>query len=197
MLGRLLHKKGDKQARQEKKAGKQGREPGMGCSSSQPATKEHSQGGTGSRSGAAQRKPAASADPSVPDVGLTDTHTYVKFLGRGGTGDAHLYEDKADGQRVAIKLMKRPLPKVIMPNILREIKVRPGRIAARRAGVSGQSPNRVQTPICWPALAAQAAAPWLRPWTCTPARLSRAALARSRRTWARGTSTSSRPRRSC
>ena len=31
---------------------------------------------------------------------------------------------KATGDLVAIKLIKRPLPKIILPNILREIRVR-------------------------------------------------------------------------
>ena len=120
MLGRLLHKKGDKQ---KSKVGKGKEREHMGCGSSQPATKGPPP--SSAKAGTAGQAPKAKAQESTtPDVGLTETHTYVKFLGRGGTGDVHLYEDKADGQRVAIKLMKRPLPKIIMPNILREIKVR-------------------------------------------------------------------------
>jgi serine/threonine-protein kinase SRK2 len=42
----------------------------------------------------------------------------------GGTGEAYLYKDKERGEMVAIKLIRRPLPKVIQPNILREIMVR-------------------------------------------------------------------------
>ena len=43
---------------------------------------------------------------------------------QGGTGQTLLYREKATGDQVAIKLIKRPIPKVIMPNILREITVR-------------------------------------------------------------------------
>ena len=116
MLKGLLKKHKDKK---ESSKSKSASEP-MGCGSSAPQTKA---GGASEPRANQARKPAAASDPSVPDVGLLDTHKYVKFLGRGGTGDAHLYEDLADGERVAVKLMKRPLPKVIMPNILREIKV--------------------------------------------------------------------------
>lgn len=58
-----------------------------------------------------------------PDFGLKQTHDLKKFLGRGGTGDTYLFTDKRNNQPVAIKLIKRPIPKVILPNILREIRV--------------------------------------------------------------------------
>lgn len=58
-----------------------------------------------------------------PDFGLKETHDLKKFLGRGGTGDTYLFTDKRNNQPVAIKLIKRPIPKVILPNILREIRV--------------------------------------------------------------------------
>lgn len=61
--------------------------------------------------------------PESPDPGLNDTHEVIRFLGRGGTGDTHLYKEKATGELVAIKLVKRPIPKVLQPNLLREIKV--------------------------------------------------------------------------
>lgn len=60
-----------------------------------------------------------------PDFGLKETHDLKKFLGRGGTGDTYLFIDKRNQQPVAIKLIKRPIPKVILPNILREIRVQP------------------------------------------------------------------------
>lgn len=55
---------------------------------------------------------------------MSGSHEFVKFLGRGGTGDTHLYKDRANGEEVAIKLVKRPVPKVVQPNLLREIRVR-------------------------------------------------------------------------
>ena len=59
-----------------------------------------------------------------PDFGLKETHVLKKFLGRGCTGDTYLFTDNRIIQPVAIKLIKRPIPKVILPNILREIRVR-------------------------------------------------------------------------
>ncbi|KAK9809119.1 hypothetical protein WJX72_009585 [[Myrmecia] bisecta] len=58
-----------------------------------------------------------------PDFGLKSTHELVKFLGRGGTGDTWLFKDIKTEELVAMKLIKRPIPKVIMPNILREIRI--------------------------------------------------------------------------
>ncbi len=48
---------------------------------------------------------------------------YANSVPQGGTGQTLLYREKATGEQVAIKLIKRPIPKVIMPNILREITV--------------------------------------------------------------------------
>ncbi|KAK9808852.1 hypothetical protein WJX72_005109 [[Myrmecia] bisecta] len=59
----------------------------------------------------------------LPDIGLKDTHKLIQFLGRGGTGNTYEYKDLETGQAVAIKLIARPIPKVIMPNIFREIRI--------------------------------------------------------------------------
>ena len=61
--------------------------------------------------------------PSAPDAMLANYFEYVQQLGKGGTGDTGLFKDLSSGEEVAIKLIKRPLPKVIMPNILREVTV--------------------------------------------------------------------------
>jgi serine/threonine protein kinase len=47
----------------------------------------------------------------------------VKQLGKGGTGTAYLMRERATGELVAIKFIKRPIPGVIKPNIQREIQV--------------------------------------------------------------------------
>lgn len=60
---------------------------------------------------------------TVPDPALQSTLKAIKSLGKGGTGDTWLYIDRATGEEVAVKLMKRPLPRVIQPNIEREIRV--------------------------------------------------------------------------
>ena len=75
----------------------------------------------GSSQPASQQKKVGADEP---DIGLSGSHEFVKFLGRGGTGDTHLYKDRANGEEVAIKLVKRPVPKVVQPNLLREIRVR-------------------------------------------------------------------------
>ena len=75
----------------------------------------------GSSQPASQHKKVGADEP---DIGLSGSHEFVKFLGRGGTGDTHLYKDRANGEEVAIKLVKRPVPKVVQPNLLREIRVR-------------------------------------------------------------------------
>ena len=66
---------------------------------------------------------AEEKEPDNPDPGLVGTHEAIKFLGRGGTGDTWLYKDRVTGEEVAIKLVKRPVPKVLQPNLLREIRV--------------------------------------------------------------------------
>ena len=83
-----------------------------GGSSSTPAAKPHHGGG--------HTKPK----PAAPDALLAKSFEYIQQLGKGGTGDTGLFKDLQSGEEVAIKLIKRPLPKVIMPNILREVTVR-------------------------------------------------------------------------
>lgn len=67
---------------------------------------------------------------------LAKSFEYIQQLGKGGTGDTGLFKDLQSGQEVAIKLIKRPLPKVIMPNILREVTV--GLWSRTCSGVSRQ-----------------------------------------------------------
>jgi serine/threonine-protein kinase SRK2 len=66
----------------------------------------------------------ASAPAAAPDEMLARNWEYVKHLGKGGSGDTGLFKAVRGGEEVAIKLIKRPLPKIVMPNILREITVR-------------------------------------------------------------------------
>lgn len=47
------------------------------------------------------------------------------MLGEGGSGETWLMEDNASGALVAVKLIKRPIPKVLHEMILHEILVRP------------------------------------------------------------------------
>ena len=47
----------------------------------------------------------------------------VCSAGKGGTGDTWAFLDKRTGEQVAIKFLKRPLPKVLLENIKREFLV--------------------------------------------------------------------------
>jgi len=49
-----------------------------------------------------------------------ENYEQVKHLGKGGTGDTWAFIDKRSGEQVAIKFLKRPLPKVLLENIKRE-----------------------------------------------------------------------------
>ncbi|KXZ42321.1 hypothetical protein GPECTOR_162g136 [Gonium pectorale] len=63
------------------------------------------------------------AKPPVPDFGLATTHEVIKLLGRGGEGETWLCRDKEADAEVAIKLIKRPIPKPAIQVIKREIKI--------------------------------------------------------------------------
>lgn len=65
----------------------------------------------------------ASAPAEAPDNMLARDWEYVQHLGKGGSGDTGLFRAVRGGEEVAIKLIKRPLPKIVMPNILREITI--------------------------------------------------------------------------
>ncbi len=60
---------------------------------------------------------------SKQDFGLGETHEVIKLLGRGGEGETWLCRDKQTNTEVAIKLIRRPIPKPAMPVIKREIKI--------------------------------------------------------------------------
>ncbi|GFR50263.1 hypothetical protein Agub_g12450, partial [Astrephomene gubernaculifera] len=95
----------------------------MGACCSQPGDKYEVSAG----SNKAQSKPTSSAKqpakPSVPDFGLSETHEVIKLLGRGGEGETWLCRDKETNAQVAIKLIKRPIPKPAIQVIKREIKI--------------------------------------------------------------------------
>eukprot|EP01024_Parvocaulis_polyphysoides_P033509 TRINITY_DN29793_c1_g2_i1.p3 TRINITY_DN29793_c1_g2~~TRINITY_DN29793_c1_g2_i1.p3 ORF type:complete len:109 (+),score=7.92 TRINITY_DN29793_c1_g2_i1:246-572(+) len=55
--------------------------------------------------------------------GLEHTHEVIRLLGSGGTGDTWLCRSLKTKQYEAVKLIKRPIPKVIIPMVLEEIKI--------------------------------------------------------------------------
>ena len=108
----------------------------MGCCSSSPETKyEASSVGSklkqpsvkqvGAGTSAAQLAHCASKRSAsvIPDFGLAETHEVIKLLGRGGEGETWLCKEKDSGLEVAIKLIKRPIPKPAIAIIKREIKI--------------------------------------------------------------------------
>lgn len=68
---------------------------------------------------------------SAADPGLKDTHDFVQLLGRGGTGEIAQFIDRATGEHVAVKLVRRPVPRVVATSLLSEILVRPHKFRDR------------------------------------------------------------------
>lgn len=75
--------------------------------------------------GESQRKPAQPEQPKQPvlDEALAELYDAVHLLGAGGTGESWLVKDRETGEYLAIKLIKRPIPTVLQPMMLREIEV--------------------------------------------------------------------------
>jgi serine/threonine-protein kinase SRK2 len=71
--------------------------------------------------GVAPRDTDADADADS-DFGLT-AHRVIGFLGRGGEGETWLVEDKLTGAISAAKLIKRPIPKIMLALVAREIQI--------------------------------------------------------------------------
>ena len=46
------------------------------------------------------------------------------MLGEGGSGETWLSIDLATNEKVAIKFLKRPIPRLMLPMVMHEIKVR-------------------------------------------------------------------------
>lgn len=48
----------------------------------------------------------------------------LKMLGEGGSGETWLCKDLRTGDELAIKFIQRPIPKIVLPMIFHEVKVR-------------------------------------------------------------------------
>lgn len=94
----------------------------MGACCSNPADKYDAPANP-STSKHARTPSQAGKKPSVPDFGLGASHEVIKLLGKGGEGETWLCKEKETGHEVAIKLIKRPIPKPAMAVIKREIKI--------------------------------------------------------------------------
>ena len=102
----------------------------MGNCCSQPSEKYAAPSGSAANDKSASKSAASKAQasksppkPAIPDFGLAASHDVIKILGRGGEGETWLCKDKATGEEVAIKLIKRPIPKPAIMVIKREIKI--------------------------------------------------------------------------
>lgn len=92
----------------------------MGCiHSSEVKDQPEHRSGTGKHAAATR----AESKNEAPDKMLAEHWQFLEPLGKGGSGDTGLYRAVSGGQEAAIKLIKRPLPRVVMPNILREITI--------------------------------------------------------------------------
>ena len=49
----------------------------------------------------------------------------MKLLGEGGSGQTWLCRNNTSSKLVAIKFIKRPIPKIVLPMLMYEIKVSP------------------------------------------------------------------------
>jgi hypothetical protein len=56
-------------------------------------------------------------------AGIAPLEQVRKLLGEGGSGQTWLCLDRAARKQVAIKFMKRPIPKIVIPMMMHEIKV--------------------------------------------------------------------------
>ncbi|PRW57692.1 Serine threonine- kinase SAPK9 [Chlorella sorokiniana] len=90
----------------------------MGCGTSKPHTKDH-----GTTSAASHRASRTRPGDERNQYDIGPGYKAVKHLGQGGTGDTWHFKDLKNGRDVAVKFIKRPLPKVLQTNILREFTI--------------------------------------------------------------------------
>lgn len=95
----------------------------MGSCCSTPA--DNYEPGKQAASGSAHepRKHKHAEQSKVPDFGLGTDFEVLRLLGTGGEGETWLCVDQRTHQEVAIKLVRRPIPRSITQIIQREIKI--------------------------------------------------------------------------
>ena len=61
--------------------------------------------------------------PKGPDFGLGEAFHPIEPVGEGGSGETWLMIEKPSGRQVALKMIQRPIPKVLHEMLLHEIQV--------------------------------------------------------------------------
>ncbi|MEW5307987.1 MAG: hypothetical protein WDW38_000382 [Sanguina aurantia] len=74
----------------------------------------------GSKTGGVEGIPGP---PPIPDFGLDNNYEVIRLLGEGGSGQTWLCRDLETDENLAIKLIRRPIPRVLLPMILHEIQI--------------------------------------------------------------------------
>lgn len=90
----------------------------MGCGASTPKTKDY-----GTTTAASHKAARTKPGDAKSEFDIGPGYKAVKHLGQGGTGDTWHFKDLSNGRDVAVKFIKRPLPKVLQINILREFSI--------------------------------------------------------------------------
>lgn len=70
------------------------------------------------------RQEPAPVIPKGPDFGLGEEFHPIEQLGEGGSGETWLMIEKHSGRQMALKMIQRPIPKVLHEMLLHEIQVR-------------------------------------------------------------------------
>lgn len=66
---------------------------------------------------------SAAGKREPPDEQLAAFWEYICPLGTGGSGETGLFRHNRSGEEVAIKFMKRPVPRIVLPHIQRELQI--------------------------------------------------------------------------
>lgn len=93
----------------------------MGCFGSKPERAEVQPSSASAKPPVQEAR--SSAQSKLPDFGLDDKFDVVKLLGVGGEGETWLCVDKEKNEEVAIKFIKRPIPKALIQIIQREVRI--------------------------------------------------------------------------
>ncbi|KAG1676368.1 hypothetical protein FOA52_001163 [Chlamydomonas sp. UWO 241] len=106
----------------------------MGCASSAPSVRvdggdaalKYSVEGDARHGGVTQyagKNNQCSHDWESPDFGVSDHFEVVAPLGEGASGETWLCVELTTGREVAIKFIRRPLPKIIVQLLIHEVKI--------------------------------------------------------------------------